>query len=89
MLAICILLGMLHHGDTSIITNSPRAALVTPAINGRNDGALLAINPTTVDKIGINPIESDLADSDTYIRSVYGTETHYITPQETSTKVEL
>lgn len=85
----CVLLGMLHQADASMITIPPRATIPTPTIKGQNEGGIFAVNPTTKGQIGINPVESDLGDPDTYIGSIYGTDTQYITLQETSTKVEL
>ncbi|KAB8299308.1 hypothetical protein EYC80_001383 [Monilinia laxa] len=48
---------------------------VPPLINHR---AEKAIAPTGSGQIGINPVESDLGDTDTYIGAIYGTDTQYI-----------
>ncbi len=45
--------------------------------------------PTVKGQIGVNPVESDLGDPDTYLGEIYGTDTLYITPVETGTAVRL
>jgi len=46
-----------------------------------------AIVPTTTGQIGVNPVESDLGNLSTYVGSIYGTDTKYITVDSWSTKV--
>ena len=43
--------------------------------------------PTSAGQIGVNPVESDLGNPETYIGAIYGTDTLYITPVDTGTKV--
>ncbi|KAF7871778.1 hypothetical protein EAF04_003885 [Stromatinia cepivora] len=55
-----------------------------PRIDLRADKAIV---PTSTGQIGINPVESDLGDADTYIGAIYGTDTQYIfLVNETSTQ---
>jgi len=66
--------------------DAPLTARATPTINIRGQNA---INPTTSGQIGVNPVQSDLGDPDTYIGEIYGTDTQYITidPDQGTTKV--
>lgn len=83
---LCIL-SIVSHGTPARILTSPRSVQATPTINPRGDFQIDAVVPTTKGQIGINPIESDLGDPETYIGSIYGTDTQYITLQDTTTKV--
>ena len=67
-----------------MITSRPTA---TPTIKARIGPKIDAIVPTTAGQIGINPVESVLGDPDTYLGTIYGTDTQYITIDAATTKV--
>ena len=79
-----LLLFFLGKGNAALITTLPKA---TPTIQARIDAKINAIVPTTTGQIGINPVESDLGDPSTYVGSIYGTDTKYITVDSWTTKV--
>jgi hypothetical protein len=82
-LSLC-LLSLVGQGDAALITSRPAA---TPTIKARIAPKIDAIVPTTAGQIGINPVESDLGDPDTYLGTIYGTDTQYITMDAATTKV--
>lgn len=68
----------------SVITLPPDFLQPTRTVHGRGEKA---IEPTSAGQIGVNPVESDLGDANTYIGVVYGTDTLYITVTDTVTNV--
>jgi hypothetical protein len=67
-----------------LITFRPTA---TPTIKARIGPKIDAIVPTTAEQIGINPVESDLGDPNTYLGAIYGTDVQYITIDTATTKL--
>ena len=53
---------------------------------GRSVPQIHAILPTTKGQIGIKLVESDLGDADTYLETIYGTDTQYVTVDAITTK---
>ena len=84
-LSFCFLI-LVFQGDAALITSRP---IATPTIEARIGPKIDAIVPTTAGQIGINPVESDLGDPDTYLGTIYGTDTLYITMDAATTKVGL
>ena len=82
-------LSLIGSGEASMVTASPKYVQATPTVRARNDFKIDAIVPTTAGQIGINPVESDLGDPDTYVGQIYGTDTQYITLADTTTAVSL
>jgi hypothetical protein len=85
------LLSLVGQGNAALITPRPKTAFATPTVKARGDFKIDAVVPTTAGQIGINPVESDLGDPDTYVGSIYGTDTQYITLDvgDTATKVSF
>jgi hypothetical protein len=60
-----------------------------PTLSIEETGVKVVI-PTSTGQIGVNPVPSDLGDPITYVGEIYGTDTQYITVDDsTSTKVHL
>ena len=81
--SLCFLT-LLTQGNGDLLTSRTSA---TPTTKGRSGSQIHAVVPTTKGQIGINPVETDLGDASTYLGSVYGTDTKYITVDATTTKV--
>jgi hypothetical protein len=86
---LILFLSLGHLGFARFVQqDAPLTARATPTIHVRGEEAII---PTTSGQIGINPVESDLGNAETYIGEIYGTDTQYITvdPDQGTTKVSL
>ena len=82
--ALLWLLALVYSGNAAVVTIASRDAQATRTRHVRNE---LAIVPTTTGQIGVNPVESELGNPDTYVGEIYGTDTLYITQTDTTTAV--
>ena len=71
-------------GNAFHITSQGHIAQPSRTVKRREE---LAVVPTTAGEIGINPVESDLGDADSYVGEIYGTDTQYITISDITTQV--